>query len=461
MELNTTIQPNSAAVRCQISLTEPQSPPRSSPSVKSRLPRALLAIGVALSGVSTTIAQSLPPWNTVDDVENGSVSATAADRFGHVFVAGCVAGDGVLHACITRSSDQGVTWINTVHGDVANTRYTGIAAATIEIAPATETTPAVAQDHLVAVSAVGTGEWITRKSLDAGETWETVDIFKHATWNSPSKPYPRGIAIDSTGNLYVVGNATKTTVVKSKTSYASYWLVRKIVKDATAVTAETELGKTTFDLFDTANGGYSYPRGVVCVGTKVFVAGTSGDRWQVRTNSGNGAQWSLVDDFRYDSNYPSEARGITADGSGNLYVAGRGMRPVGKARPVQATPGYWIVRKGTGVGTSSFQTVDQFELEANLGALAYGVSIDPSGNVHVTGSAFATGGSYSHWITRRLAAATGTWSTTDHYFASLNDMSFGLNIVADAFGNVFSAGWAEEPSASAIHSWVVRRQLAP
>jgi hypothetical protein len=87
------------------------------------------------------------------------------------------------------------------------------------------------------------------------------------------------------------------------------------------------------------------------------------------------------------------------------------------------------------------------------------VSIDLAANVHVTGSAFATGGSYSHWITRRLAAATGTWSTTDHYFASPLNMSVGMSIVADPAGNVFAVGWASEPSDS--RNWVVRRQLTP
>lgn len=409
---------------------------------------ALLAIGVALCGTLAASAQSLPPWSTVDDIENGSVSAMATDRFGNVFVAGNVQVDGTPQACITRSSDQGSTWTNMVYGDAR--RYSGIAAATIETAPANETTPAMLQDQLAAV-AEANGQWITRRSLDAGETWETVDIF-NATGNNSG--YFRNVAIDSIGNLYVVGYTIKQTVVRNKTSNTYYWRVRKIASSATAASDE---GKTTFEFLDTGNGGYSMPGGLVCVGTNVFVAGTSGDRWQVRKYSGSGVAWELVDDWRLDPAHPSQVRGITADQSGNIYVVGQGYRALGR----RGSQRDWIVRKGTGLGTGSFQTVDRFELEPDKGSMASGVCVDASGNVHVTGLGLATVDSYTpaHWITRRLSITTGTWSTTDHYFLAPASAAQGLNIAADFRGNVFASGWANE--ATARHQWVVRRQLAP
>lgn len=458
MKTNTT-NPTSPASPCgQSSLTEQQSPPAST-SIMRRIPRALLSIGVALCGASATFGQSLPPWSTVDDIENASRTGMAADRAGNVFVAGGVSVAGVGHPSIARSSDQGATWISTVF-TYPGENFKDIAAATVEVAPATNTTPAVLQDQLVtsSLSDAGTGQWTTRRSLDAGASWETVDSFRPPS-STYSPPGATCVAIDSAGNIYVAGYSSKTTVVKNKTSYPFYWVVRKISKDATAA---SEAGKTTFELFDAISPGYfSLPSAVTCVGTNVFVAGNSGDRWQVRKYSGSGATWDLVDNFRYDPNYVSEARSITADSSGNLYVVGRGARPVGSAHPVKAIADYWIVRKGTGVGAGSFQTVDRFELEANKSAFAHGVSVDPMGNVHVTGSGNVTVGSATggHWITRRLSAASGTWSTTDHYFLAPSYTAAGIYIVSDPAGNVFAAGSASDEAGN--HPWVVRRQLAP
>ena len=409
-----------------------------------RMPRALMALGVALCGTMAASAQSLPAWSTVDDVENGAQSGIATDRSGNVFVAGGVNNEsGGSYGCISRSSDRGAKWLSSVHSEVQY--YTAIAGATIEIAPATGATQAVLQDQLVA-SGLQNGRWITRKSLNAGVTWQTVDVFQHASSDSSYRPDSRSVAIDSSGNIFVVGKAVKTTVVRNKASSFSYWLVRKIGKDATA---ENEVGKTTMDLFETGKGGGSGATGITCVGNNIFVAGESGDRWQVRKNTGGGASWELVDDFRYSPDHKSEANAISADNSGILYVVGIGCRAVGKT-----TPSYWIVRKGTGIGTSSFQTVDRYERGTNGNGSAYAnaVVVDAQGNVNVTGGA-------GEWITRRLQAGSTTWTTTDHFFLNTAYGSAGYSIAADRDGNVFAGGLGYD--GIGWHDWVVRRQLAP
>jgi hypothetical protein len=340
----------------------------------------------------------------------------AADQSGNVFVAG---DDG----CISRTSDQGATWTRILHPDVGS--YMGIAASTVEIAPA------ILQGQVVVAGYTPTGQWITRRSVDAGETWETVDVIP-----SLGMQNIRGAAIDTAGNMYVIGYWGKTTTVKNKTSTTSYSRIRKIAKDAIA---GSELGKTTFDL----EGGT--PRGITCVGTNVFVAGMSGDRWQVRKLGSGQTQWILVDDFRYNENYSSEAWSIAADGAGNLYVVGKGLTGTGR---VTAT--HWIVRKGSGAGVTapfggiSFQTVDDQSSAAN-GVAPYGVCADPFGNVYVTGK----GG---NWITRRHSA---TSAPTDWVTSDSGGGQIGWDVVSDSSGNVFSAGWTTDSD------WVIRRLLAP
>ena len=78
-------------------------------SLGRRLPLTLLAIGVALCGAAGTFAQSLPPWSTVDDIENGWQESVAADGTGNIFVAGSVTEAGVDYGCLTKSSNQGAT----------------------------------------------------------------------------------------------------------------------------------------------------------------------------------------------------------------------------------------------------------------------------------------------------------------------------------------------------------------
>jgi hypothetical protein len=377
----------------------------------------------------------------VDELLDGGFEfGMASDRSGNVFVAGDV--DVALSATLTvvqgrisRTTDHGATWTRSVHSEVES--YTGIGAAAVEIAPATESTPAVLQDQLVAAGITGKGQWVTRRSVDAGASWETVDILTHGGGVD-------GAAIDSAGNLYVIGHATKTTIVKNRATSSYYWVVRRIAQGATA---GSDLGKTTFELYETANGGYSNPHGVTCVGTNVFVAGVSGDRWQVRKLGDGQASWILIDDYRYDANLPSGARGITADGAGNLYVVGYGNRAVSG----RVTASHWIVRRGSGVGITStfggisFQTVDDQSSAAN-GVAANGVCVDPGGNVYVTGK----GGG---WITRRHSASS---ALTDWVTSDSGGGQIGWDVVSDPLGNIFSAGWTTDGI-----QWAVRRLLAP
>lgn len=363
----------------------------------------------------------------------------AADAVGNVFVAGEVTQGGISYGCLTKFSVQGNIRETAVNQAV--TYYSAVATAKVETTASTGL-PAT-QHHLVTVGEVmNRGEWVVSRSVNAGVSWVTLDVFKHPSWLStnPGTPGVLGAAIDGNGNIYVIGHAKKRTVVKNKVSSASYWLVRKIGKDASAVGGE--VGKTTMDLFETANGGYSWPKGVTCVGTNVFIAGMSGNRWQVRKNTGVGATWELVDDFLLSSGYPSEANAIAADSSDNLYVAGVGYRAVGRG-----SVGSWIVRKGTGTGTNSFQELDRLD-----GAAANGVGIDVNGNVTVTG------GAENQWVTRQLTAGTLPWTTIDRFSLKDNLRAQGYDIVAGTAGNLFAAGWAYD--GISWHEWVVR-QLAP
>ena len=418
----------------------------------------LFSSGLSLCGALAAMAQTVQPWVIVDDIANGKQTSMSADRAGNVFVAGRVY-DGVrTMGSISRGDNQGTTWTTlAIHDDVEI--YGAIAAATIQVAPASATTPAVTENHLVAAGYLK-ATWVTRRSLDAGAKWETIDSFPVNLNNPTAYTMISGVSIDSAGNCYVVGTAQQSNVLKNKNTVVKRWVIRKIVKGAPTA---GELGTSTFFLTETASGSWTQPNEVVCVGKDVFVAGRSADRWQVRRNTGGGSQWSLVDDFRADPNYHAEAWGISAGGDGNLYVAGNAVKNVGTV-----ASSFWMVRKGTGIGTGTFETIDTFQPEANLAALARGITADAAGGLHVTGRANYTVGSRweTHWITRRFTPGSfdrpGSWTITDN-FAPPNPVDAlaaeGRNIAVDPSGNVFTSGRSSQDS-DGEHNWVVRRQPA-
>ena len=291
--------------------------PNTTFKVKPRNLSMLFSSGLSLCGALAAMAQTVQPWVTVDDIANGWQTSMSADRAGNVFVAGEVYGGIRPMGGISRGDNQGTTWTTlAVHDEVES--YGAIAAATIQVAPASASTPAVMQDHLVAAGNLK-ANWVTRRSLDAGATWVTIDSFPVNLNNPTAYTWISGVSIDSAGNCYVVGMARQSNVMKNKTAQVNRWVIRKIVKGAPTA---GEVGTSTFFLTETASGSWTQPNEVVCVGNDVFVAGRSADRWQVRRNTGGGSQWSLVDDFRADPNYHAEAWGISAGGDGNLYVAG-------------------------------------------------------------------------------------------------------------------------------------------
>ena len=172
---------------------------------------------------------------------------------------------------------------------------------------------------------------------------------------------------------------------------------------------------TVGDFAGTTRNQWNYqttrPRGVACVGDDVFVVGSVDGSWVVRKSSDGGATWPVVDNFRLSSGDDCHAYGIAADSLGNVIVVGTGKQTVtiGKGRnSTTETKTYWVVREGTGGGTS-WTTVDQYQYPVAGGTgVAYAVTVAPDNGVHVTGSG-ASASTSERWVTRHRSAATGLW----------------------------------------------------
>ena len=271
--------------------------------------------------------------------------------------------------------------------------------------------------------------------------------------------YGLGIAVDGSGNVYVAGysNATWGNPVRAYTGIDDVFAAR--LNGATgALVWNTFLGSAAIDY-----GGWGI---AVDSSGNVYVAGLSKATWgsPVRVYTGtddafaarlNGATGALVWNTFLGGAGSDNGRGITVDGSGNVYVAGFSTATWGS--PVRAYMG----------GTDAFAT----GLNGATGALVwntflggagtddgYAITVDGSGNVYVAGQSWATWGSPVRAYTgigdafaAGLNGATGAlvWNT----FLGSASVDYGQGIAVDGSGNVYVAGRSDATWGSPVRAY--------
>jgi len=164
-----------------------------------------------------------------------------------------------------------------------------------------------------------------------------------------------------------------------------------------------------------------------------------------------------VDTFQDSTKTYSEARGIAVSASGVIYVCGRAAQTV-KGKTVNN----WVVRRSLNGGVT-WTTVDRFGAEpAPYGianSTAIGITVAPSGNVYVTGTAPEP----SHLIVRKGTTAqngTMSWTTNDDYQLVTGQPSDAQAICSDSAGNIFIAGKGQI-DATGLRLFLTRKLTGP
>jgi hypothetical protein len=202
--------------------------------------------------------------------------------------------------------------------------------------------------------------WVTRRSINGGGSWATLDQYQLDTqWNSQAN----GVAADEQGNVYVVGEGMKG----AKMSRTSHWVVRKLpAGGSTWATVDRwqlspNVGWTTGSLAEDVVAG---PGGAVhVVGRGADGSAGASYHYLTRTSADGGLTWATTDDLQPDADGNSGGYAITRDAAGNVLTAGAfGYSTGGAHLVVRTTAAPAVTPTVFGTSTITSPTIDEYSI---------------------------------------------------------------------------------------------------
>ena len=269
--------------------------------------------------------------------------------------------------------------------------------------------------------------------------------------------YPKhkayGITTAQSGDFYILGSKDVYSRITSSyrhTSYLKRYNSLGVEKD------ETNFGLVNKDYTAIAMGGES-----------VYVAGGKQTvQWEQRpyinqyTLSGVGLSSIAPDSFGTYKNY--RASRITLDSSGNIYMTGtlfatsKQFPYISKFSPLGVR--LWMV-KSTQISAQNTGQVETYNGSAN------GIAVDSLGNVYITGSRSR---SFYDWVIRGPYLTKFNSSGTRQWEKKVNNFDLptvhGEDIVLDKSGNIyitggntFNKGYTAKYTPSGVREWFIQR----
>jgi hypothetical protein len=281
------------------------------------------------------------------------------------------------------------------------------------------------------------------------------------SWNTflggSNYDYGYGIAVDTSGNVYVTGYSSATwgsPVLPYTGSYDAF--VAKL-NGSGALQWNTFLGSSGIDVgygiaVDTSGNVYVTGFSLVTWGSPVRPFTGSGyyDAFAAKLNGSGALQWNtFLGGLDYDAGY-----GIAVDTSGNVYVTGESWATWGW--PVRTFAGGTdaFVAKLSGSGALQWNTF----LGGSDDDLGRGIAVDVSGNVCVAGystgtwgspvRSFAAGGADA-FVAKINGGGDLQWNT----FLGSSSPDYGYGIAVDTTGNVYVTGYSDATWGSPVRPY--------
>jgi len=369
--------------------------------VKTRLLRILLAVFV----ISLTVGADIPaeannemPWSTfLGGSGYDNVHGIAVDSIGNVYITG----------------DSGATWGNPVSPYVRNS------------------------DCFVAkLNSSGVLQWNTflgGSDYDCGY----------------------GIAVDSSGNIYVAGYSGDTWGNPVRTYTGNYDAFAAKLDSNGALKWNTFLGGSEYDLgnglaVDASGNLYVIGQSDAAWGNPVRAYTVNTDAFAAKVDSSGALLWNtFLGGSSLDCGY-----GIAMDSGGNIYVDGYSGNTWGS--PVSAFTGSVdaFAAKLDSNGVLQWNTF----LGGTSSDYGYSIAVDSFGNVYVTGLSNATWGSPARAYTdtghtdafaaKLDSSGVLQWTT----FLGGNSSDCGYGVAADSSSNVYVTGFSNATWGSPIRA---------
>jgi uncharacterized repeat protein (TIGR02543 family) len=251
----------------------------------------------------------------------------------------------------------------------------------------------------------------------------------------------KGIAVDGSGNVYVTGDSEATwgSPVRVYTGNSDAFIAKLI--STGGLTWSTFLGGQYNDYgngiaIDGSGNVYVTGYSAASWGSPVRAYASSGDAFAAGLNSSGGLTWNTF----LGGSGTDEGYGIVVDGNGNVYVTGASYASWGS--PVRAfiSGSDAFVAKIDSSGGLTWNTF----LGGSGGDAGRGITVDGSGNVHVTGDSEASWGSpvraFSSSRDAFAAKLNSTGGLTWNTFLGGSGYDTGKGIAIDGSGNVYVTG---------------------
>ncbi len=262
--------------------------------------------------------------------------------------------------------------------------------------------------------------WTRKYDTNGFEIWTS-------TYNSPNNgsDFGHGIAVDNAGNVYVIGDEYRDDLGQRN----NIW-TRKYDSNGFEIWTST---------YNSPNNGDEYGKGIAVDSSgNVYVIGTEnrsdlGQSWNIWTRKydSNGFEiWTST----YNSPNSSEDDGedIAVDNMGNVYVTGTELRSdLGQGWNI------WTRKydsNGYEIWTSTYNSPN------NSFDCGNGIAVDSAGNVYVIGyeDRGDLGQYYNIWTSKYDTNGNEIWTRT--YNSPNNGDDVGYGIAVDSSGNVYVTG---------------------